>query len=224
MVDMSSSSNRFKLGVSPQGVERQTVSELNVPGGNVDVMELMGLLADFQSVERRIWLPRHQRWENDVEHSYNLAMVAWVIIELDELPLDAERARRYALVHDLVEVYAGDSPALDEEAVKTQAAREQAALVRLKGDFLTAGLAKTIEEYERRDNQESQFIWVLDGMMATFTLFFGQVDTWRQHGLTKEDWLKKFHHRNTGSPYLLPYYEVLKELADRHPELFAQEN
>ena len=156
-IDRKQQTEKFE---SAQDMGRSELSkkhslEFEANGMNVDPIELMDLLTEFQAVERQMYIPRLDRLENDSEHSYNLTMAAWLIISQDNLPLDLDLVIKYALVHDLVEVYAGDASALDDEQIKTKATKEHAALQRLKSKGLTADLAELIEEYERFDNEES---------------------------------------------------------------------
>ncbi|MEW6146332.1 MAG: HD domain-containing protein, partial [Thermodesulfobacteriota bacterium] len=123
----------------------------------IDVAELINILIDFQAVERNITIPKLNRQENDTEHSYNLAMAAWVIISQDSLPLDLDLAIKYALVHDFVEVYAGDAFPLDDKQVAEKPKKEHFALLKLQDNKLTEEFAKLIEQYERMDDEESKF-------------------------------------------------------------------
>lgn len=73
-----------------------------------NTLKALSLLHDFQKVERVVFVPQRDRQENDVEHSYLLAMLAWQLAEILAPQLSKEKVIKYALVHDLVEVYAGD--------------------------------------------------------------------------------------------------------------------
>lgn len=188
---------------------------------SVDPLQLLEFLTDFQAVERTIYVPKLERRENDTEHSYNLAMAAWLIVLKDRLPLDVDLVIKYSLVHDLVEVYAGDVSALDEEGRKTKAARERAALQRLKDNQLTVEITALIEEYERQDNQESRFVYALDKLMAKFMLIHGQIPIWRQHGITYDDWRERFLDKMQASPYLQPYVEELLRQLEANSHLLA---
>ena len=190
-------------------------------GMNVNPLELIGFLTDFQSIERRIYIPKLGRNENDTEHSYNLSMAAWLIIAEDELPLDVDLVIKYALVHDLVEVYAGDTFALDDEQIQVKAAKEHAALQRLKGNKLTADIAGLIEQYESLDDEESRFVYALDKLMAAFTIVHGKLPIWQEHGITQGIWQERFQAKILKSPYLKPYLEEFFKLLKENPGLLA---
>src|SRR5580704_1310169 len=93
------------------------------------------LLDAFSLVERVMHVKGREQRENDTEHSYTLAMLAWYLADAFDLGLDKDRLLRYALVHDLVEVYAGDTYVLDEEGLKTKHEREEKARLRLIEEF-----------------------------------------------------------------------------------------
>ena len=188
---------------------------------NVNLLELIGFLTNFQKVERLIYIPKLKRNENDTEHSYNLTMAAWLIAAKDELPLDADLVIKYALVHDLVEVYAGDTSALDDEQIRTKAARGHAALQRLKGNELTADIAGLIEQYESLDDEESRFVYGLDKLMAAFTIVHGQLPIWQERGITQSIWQERFRAKIQKSTYLQPYLEALLKLFEENPAMLA---
>jgi 5'-deoxynucleotidase YfbR-like HD superfamily hydrolase len=70
------------------------------------LFKFLQFLIDFQHIERVIYIQGFERKENDVEHSYQLAMLCWFTVMENQLSLDVHKVISYALVHDLVEVYA----------------------------------------------------------------------------------------------------------------------
>ncbi|MCY3804854.1 MAG: HD domain-containing protein [Candidatus Saccharibacteria bacterium] len=198
---------------------RDLVATKELPSMNL--LQLLEFLTDFQSIEREVYVPKLHRRENDTEHSYNLALAGWLIVEKDKLPLNADLVIKYALVHDLVEVYAGDTSALDDEGRKTKIAREKTALKRLDNDQLTTELAAIIEEYEEQANPESRFVYSLDKLMATCMLIHGQSSVWREHGITYTDWQDRFLSKLQVSPYLQPYTQELLHQLRMNPHLLA---
>lgn len=189
----------------------------------IDVTKLINLLIDFQAVERNIQIPKLNRAENDTEHSYNLALAAWLIISKDKLPLDLDLVIRYALVHDLVEIYAGDAFPLDDKQVAEKPSKEHEALLRLKSDELTDEFAELIEKYEQMADEESKFVYGLDKLMPAFTLIHGKIPLWKEYNLTQSGWEDKFRSKIEKSQYLKPYLEQFLELQKANPELLAQE-
>ncbi len=187
----------------------------------VDLAKLIDLLVEFQSVERNIPIPKLNRRENDSEHSYNLALAAWLIIVQDKLPLDLDLTIKYALIHDLVEMYAGDTFALDEQQVAEKLNKEQAALLRLKNSELTADFAVLIERYEKLTDEESRFIYGLDKLMPAFTLTHGNVPLWKKHEISQQAWEQKFRAKVERSKHLKPYLDHLLKLQKANSHLLA---
>ena len=188
----------------------------------IDVIKLGDLLIDFQAVERKIKIPKLGRTENDAEHSYNLAMAAWLIISKDNLPLDLDLVIKYALVHDLVEIYAGDAFPLDNIQAAEKPDKEHAALLRLKDDNLTDGFGNLIEKYEQMGDEESKFIYGLDKLMPAFTLIHGKIPLWKEYGLTQKGWEEKFRSKIEKSEHLKPYLKQFLALQKANPELLAE--
>lgn len=185
------------------------------------IYDLIKMLVTFQNVERGVVVPGSTRKENDTEHSYNLAMAAWLIIEKDNLPLNVDLALRYALVHDLVEVYAGDSFALDPAQVANKAEKETAAMKRLESNSLTSNLAASIQEYESLANEEAKFIYSLDKLMPAFGVLYGRESIWKDHSISQSDWEDKFRAKIEASQYAEPYLQFVIDEQKKHPELFA---
>ena len=74
-----------------------------------DLIEFTKFTHSFQQIKRVIYANGEDRNENDAEHSYQLAMACWLVVETKKLKLDLNKIVKYALVHDLVEIYAGDT-------------------------------------------------------------------------------------------------------------------
>src|SRR4051812_27182979 len=99
-----------------------------------NLLKIAKLSKDFGEIRRKIVFAKDSREENDAEHSFQLALLSWYIISSKSLPLNMEKAFKYALAHDLVEVYAGDTPASVHkgfaEEQKTKHEREASAALR----------------------------------------------------------------------------------------------
>src|SRR5664279_4569498 len=97
-----------------------------------DMMQFSQLMLRLQDVVRAIHVPGRDVKENDVEHSYHLAMMGWYLNVSGELGYDTDSIVRYALIHDLAEAYAGDVSALDPIGRIGKPEREAAALERIR--------------------------------------------------------------------------------------------
>ena len=84
-----------------------------------------------KNIFRQTHLSGHGRNENDAEHAWHMAIMAYLLKEYANEPVDIAKVMLMCLIHDIVEIDAGDTYAYDEEALKTQKAREDAAKERI---------------------------------------------------------------------------------------------
>ncbi len=191
------------------------------------VIDLQTLLLKFNHLERTLLLPkvvgRPDRNETDTEHSYSLAMAAWYLAK--DLPhLDANKCLRYALVHDLQEIYAGDTFAYDKsQAVhSSKTDRETQGIARLKEqwpDFTE--MTEAIEGYERRKDPESRFVYALDKLMPMIINYLSEGVNYHNHGITLED-VKHIKAKKVAvSPEIEALYQEMIAIFEAHPEYFA---
>lgn len=187
------------------------------------LIKFQDFLHDFQRIERVVDVPGRKAPENDVEHSFHLAMAAWYLS--DDFPeLDRDKLIRYALIHDIVEVHAGDTFFWADEAEKsTKVDREAAALKKIAVDWKEfPELAATMEEYEAKQNEEAEFIYALDKIMPMIVIMNAGGKTWHDHGITFEQQRKAKLEKIKDSKHILPYFNQLIELLRERPELFAK--
>lgn len=139
------------------------------------------LLHKFQSVERVAYTADLARHENDVEHSYFLAIFCWYLCDSLELSYAKEKVLRYALVHDLHEAYAGDTFIFDAEAKKTKKEREEKARLRIAGEFPEfKELHTTIETYENQKDAEAQFVHAVDKLIPFLINYMQGGKIWKE--------------------------------------------
>lgn len=184
------------------------------------------MLTEYRRVVRELYVVGEERMENDVEHSYALAMLAWYVAATLKPPLSQDKLMRYALVHDLVEVYAGDVFAFttDTAALDAKADREHAAAARLRAEFAEfPELHEAIAAYEARADDESRFIYALDKLEPMLAVEADGGRIWRKHGLTLERLLAHKRERMAGHPQLLAYLEQLAaQVQERHAHYFGK--
>jgi putative hydrolase of HD superfamily len=143
----------------------------------------------LKGVERRNRLADGTRRENTAEHSWHLGIAALVLAPFAIEPIDVGRAVAMALVHDIVEIDAGDTFAYDEaEGAATKVAREEAAADRLFG-ILPAATGRHFremwDEYERGDSAEARFVMAIDRLAPMMLNLAEGGSTWREHGITR---------------------------------------
>ncbi len=177
----------------------------------------MRLLHDFQSVERVAHAPDLKRYENDVEHSYFLAMTAWYLVDSLKLDLDRSLVLQYALAHDLVEVYAGDTYAFDSEGQKTKHEREEKSRLQIESEFPEfTQLHERIAAYEQQSSPESVFVRTLDKLLPVITNYLQEGYTWREMSVTFEMFLE--NKRTKTAPH-----ELIRELLEQIIIIFEPE-
>lgn len=186
------------------------------------LLDLQRLLLDFSNIERVLHRRRREalQMENDTEHSYDLAMTAWYLSQWFP-KLDQNKIIRYALVHDFVEVHAGDTFTYGSaEALATKEKREAEALQKLQnewGDFKE--LTKEIVEYESLESNEAKFVYALDKIMPVMMIYIHEGYSWKEHGITAKMLYDKKKEQVSKSPEIYPYFIELHDLLMDHPEI-----
>lgn len=172
------------------------------------------LIVSFASIRRNHYLAGQDERENDVEHSFSVAILCWLVCDQHSLGLDLTKIIKYALVHDLVEVYAGDTNTYaPAESRYHKKEREQQALLRLADELQRfPDLVTTIEAYEHKVDEESVFVWTVDKMQM---LIMGSLDDWRPYkeiSISYETFCaKQAEHLANSSIYAR---EIFKSLSD----------
>ena len=177
-----------------------------------NLLQIFRLTHVFQRIERRLHVTGVDRWENDAEHSYQLAFIAWYIVQKEQLPLRLDKIFMYALAHDLVEVYAGDTYAHDADAAvhASKAERERLAAERLRAEFADFGeLHEAIQGYEHLVDEESRLVYALDKILPPTNIYLDGGRTWRELGITQEMIAKAKADKVAVSPVIRKYWEVI---------------
>ncbi len=187
-----------------------------------DMIQFSQLMLRFQEIKRVIFLPNRDTPENDVEHSYQLAMMAWYLNSSAELGLDTDRLLRYTLVHDLAEIYAGDIPSFDTQGRKHKVELEHQALKQIRAEMpATHELIDTIEEYELQDNDESNFVYALDKLMPMLTVYIEGGKSWQEYDLAFEPLHADKLDKVARSEPVRELYKQLTVLLMQNPHMFA---
>ncbi|MCL4803539.1 MAG: HD domain-containing protein [Anaerolineae bacterium] len=141
----------------------------------------------LKGVERRSPLVDGSRLENSAEHSWHLALMAMTLVGQANEPVDLARVVRMLLLHDIVEIDAGDTYAYDVNGNLDKADREQLAATRLFGLLpanQTADFRVLWEEFEARTTPEARFANALDRFMPLLHNYLNDGWSWREHGVT----------------------------------------
>ncbi len=190
-----------------------------------DLIKFSELLNQFRLVNRKVLVNGENRYENDVEHSYQLTMLAWYIVSSSPINLDLTKVLRYALAHDLVEVYAGDTFAFtdNKELRDSKEQREHEAAERIKKEFPEfQELHQMIEGYEKRKDKESKFVYALDKLQPTIQIYADNGRSWQEASLSLERIFEK-GEKMAISPEVKEWFDELCELLSRkEQELFPK--
>jgi 5'-deoxynucleotidase YfbR-like HD superfamily hydrolase len=162
------------------------------------------------ALKRNHYLPGTDSREDDTSHAYSVALIAWQLNEAVGAGLDDAKLLKYALIHDFVEVHAGDVCAFaSPEARRQKEIDEAAALERLREEYADApDFIAAIDAYQAHEDDTVVFVWSCDKMQA---LLQGQLDNWRCYyelGITDEQFAAKIaEQRPRIHPALLEFYD-----------------
>lgn len=143
----------------------------------------------LKGIERMTRLLDGSRRENSAEHSWHLALFALVLHDHADEPVDLLRVLTMVLLHDLVEIDAGDTFAYDDAGHETKAEREQAAAERLFGLLPPdqgPGLRAIWDEFEHGQSAEARFALALDRLQPVLLNHARGGGPWRDHGVSVE--------------------------------------
>jgi putative hydrolase of HD superfamily len=152
-------------------------------------MEFLLEADKLKRILRRNHLSDASRLENDAEHSWYFALAALVLAEHSRDPIDLGKVLRMALIHDIVEIDAGDTFIYDSAASQGQGEREERAATRLYGllpEDQAATLIELWREFERAETAEARFAKAIDRLAAVILNYASEGKTWRQHHVTKD--------------------------------------
>jgi putative hydrolase of HD superfamily len=176
------------------------------------------LFADrFKQIVRQNYLTDGSRRETDAEHTWHMALYALLL--KDELGFDVDIGRTLALilVHDLVEIFAGDTFAYDDAAMADQAAREDEAAKRLFA-MLPPDLRDRVDgwwrEFEEGRTNEARFARALDRLQAFGQNVVSGGKSWREHGVTRTRTFRRMNEALECDPAIRALVERLYARAD----------
>jgi putative hydrolases of HD superfamily len=165
------------------------LSELPEPSARLSEQVAFLLEADrLKEVLRQTVLTQSRRPENDAEHSWHLCLCVLVLAEHANVPdLDVRRVLELVILHDLVEIDAGDTFAYDTAGAAGQHAREARAADRLFG-LLPADQGRRFrtlwDEFEARETAEARFAAAVDRFQPMLLNAHTEGHAWRKHGVT----------------------------------------
>ena len=165
-----------------------------------------------KNVFRQTHLSGHGRNENDAEHAWHMAIMAYLLREYSNEEIDIAKVMLMCLIHDIVEIDAGDTYAYDSEAKKTQKAREDAAKERifsLLPEDQKEELTALFDEFEESWSAEARFARAMDNLQPLILNNSNGGSDWREHGVTAQSVYGRQSRTRAGSEKL---YEVADEI------------
>ena len=164
-----------------------------------------------KNVFRQTSLSGHGRKENDAEHAWHMAIMAYLLREYANEDVDIAKVMLMCLIHDIVEIDAGDTYAYDEENLKTQKAREDAAKERIfsllppdqKAEFTVL-----FDEFEDCRTAESKYAHAMDNLQPLLLNNSNDGGDWKEHGVTSAVVRRRQEKTRLGS-------EALYQVTDR---------
>ncbi len=142
-----------------------------------------------KNIFRQTHISGHGRNENDAEHAWHMAIMAYLLREYSNDPIDITRVMLMCLIHDVVEIDAGDTYAYDTEGKKTQKAREEAAKERLYSmlpDDQKEELMAIFEEFEAWETPEAKFARAMDNLQPLLLNNSKGGGDWRSHEVSAD--------------------------------------
>ncbi len=169
-----------------------------------------------KNILRQTHLSGYGRRENDAEHAWHMAVMAYVLREYANEPVDIAKVMLMCLIHDLVEIEAGDTYAYDEAGLKTQKEREDAAkekVFSLLPDDQREELIALFDEFENWSSAEARYAHAMDNLQPLLLNDSNDGGDWKEHGVTASQVYGRQSGTRRGSEHL---YEITDAILQEH--------
>lgn len=186
------------------------------------LLDLHNLINQFQEINRiLVYYKDSNRAENDVEHSYSLAMMSWYLAGFFD-DLDQNTVIKIALAHDLVEVHAGDTSVFaNQDDIKAKPIKEAKAAKILKQEWSDfADLNVYIAQYKNKSNKEAVFVYALDKLMPLLFNITQNGVTWQKHNISLKQLKAVKKGKVDKDPIVNEYYKQACVLLEQNPQFF----
>jgi len=189
---------------------------------NQRILKIINFLKEiekYKTIEREIFISNLKRKESDAEHTWHLAMMLFLLEKELKESIDILKAFKIILVHDIIEIYAGDTFAFDKEGRKSKKDREEKAAKKLFSqlpDDLRKELYELWKEYEEGITPESEIIKAFDKIQPILSNLCSEGKAWKLNKVSYEDvdnYKRKFIEKNKVIKEI--YEELLKEVKER---------
>lgn len=169
-----------------------------------------------KNIFRQTYLADGKRKENDAEHSWHLAIAAFLLKEYVAEDVDVMKVMIMVLIHDLVEIDAGDTYAYDAEGAKTKRAREVAAADRIFGmlpEDQSGYFRELWDEFEAYESDDAKFAHLLDNFQPLLLNHESNGKSWTEHHVKKSQIYKRNEKIKETSPEV---WERMKQIVEEH--------
>ncbi len=167
-----------------------------------------------KTIYRQTHITDYARQENDAEHAWHMAMMIYLLKEYANEDFNVAKAMMMALIHDIVEIDAGDTYAYDEVALATQKEREDKAAERIFG-LLPSDQAEELKslfyEFEAGESAEAKFAKVMDNFQPLLLNDLNGGKDWRVHSAKKSKVIKRQDKSKEGSEFIWRHTRELIE-------------
>lgn len=177
-----------------------------------DQMKFLLEIDKEKNILRQTHLSGHGRRENDAEHAWHMAIMIYLLQEYANEKIDLAKTMMMALIHDIVEIDAGDTYAYDTAALATQQEREAKAAQRIFGllpEDQREEMLALFQEFEDYETPEARFAHVLDNLQPLMLNDSNNGGDWREHQVKRSQVYKRNARTSTGSETLWTYMEGL---------------
>lgn len=168
-------------------------------------MEFSLEIDKVKNILRQTHLSNHGRRENDAEHSWHMAIMAYLLKEYANEDVDIAKVMLMCLIHDIVEIDAGDTYAYDEVNLQTQKEREDAAKERIFSILPVEQKEELIalfDEFEAYETPESKFAHAMDNLQPLMLNNSNGGSDWQEHQVSAEQVYKRQSKTKLGSEKL----------------------
>ena len=169
-----------------------------------------------KNIIRQTHLSENGRRENDAEHAWHMAIMVYLLKEYANEEIDVAKAMMMALIHDIVEIDAGDTYAYDPKGLETQKVREEQAAERIFGllpDDQGEELKSLFQEFEASETPEARFVRAMDNFQPLLLNDSNDGGDWREHGIGKTQVMKRHTKTKLGSNII---WERTREIIEKH--------
>ena len=177
-------------------------------------LEFMLELDKMKNLYRQTYVLHEDRKENDAEHSWHLAVLAFLLAEYSNEEINVSHVMKMVLLHDVVEIDAGDTYCYDQEGYKSKAEREEKAAQRIFGilpEDQKEEFYALWREFEDSKTPDARFAAVLDRIQPLLLNYTKYGISWKEHGIHKEQVLNRNKDYFSSSDELA---EVIKGIID----------